>query len=168
MAKMTPSTKTLMGINGGYFDPKDRPLGLLITEGRQINRVRRADWGVLTIRKKRARLVHTRAYKPRKRTEFAIQAGPRLVVKGKELTLKPQWARRTAIGIRDGGKTLIVVVVDGRMLTSSLATHFRTTFGCDEALNLDGGSSTQLWTELPGIKNVRGLPVANGVFLVPR
>ena len=61
---------------------------------------------------------------------------------------------RTAVGIRDGGKTLVLVVIDGRKKGVAVGMSLRETadvmlkFGCRDALNLDGGGSSML-----GIRN---------------
>lgn len=62
---------------------------------------------------------------------------------------------RTAIGLRDGGRTLLVVVVDGRqapysvgMTLRELAVLFRA-LGATDALNLDGGGSSAIVTADP-------------------
>ena len=57
---------------------------------------------------------------------------------------------RTAVGIADGGKTLVLVVVDGRrageaagMSLIELGDLMRG-LGCQDALNLDGGGSSEM------------------------
>jgi hypothetical protein len=57
---------------------------------------------------------------------------------------------RTAVGIADNGKTLVMVVVDGRrageavgMSLTELADLMKQ-LGCRDAINLDGGGSTEL------------------------
>lgn len=62
---------------------------------------------------------------------------------------------RTAAGIADGGKTLVLVVVDGRrageaagMSLTELADLMRQQ-GCSDALNLDGGGSSELLVRDP-------------------
>ncbi len=158
-----------LAVNGGFFDPSFRALGLLVSAGKQLNRLRRADWGVLSVtRRGSAKLVHTRNYKRRSGTDFAIQSGPRLVTDGRLLSLKAQSARRTAIGIPPGGRELVLVVVRSPMLTMELARHMRDTLGCRYAVNLDGGSSTQLWSKHARVRNETGFPVANAVLVSPR
>ncbi|HZZ41442.1 MAG TPA: phosphodiester glycosidase family protein [Tepidisphaeraceae bacterium] len=62
---------------------------------------------------------------------------------------------RTAVGIGNGGKTLFLVVVDGRTKTSKgmslreLAEEF-VKLGAEEAINLDGGGSSVLAIRDPG------------------
>ncbi len=168
LAELRTGDDALLAVNGGYFDPQMRSLGLLVSQNRELNSLRKADWGVLMVDlQHRARLIHTRDYKRMKSTAFAIQAGPRLLVAGKPTSLKPQWGRRTALGITKERTTVILVVTTESMLLSRLAEVF-VELGCDYALNLDGGSSTQLSTRLSGIENVKGVRVANAVVFAPR
>ena len=160
-----------LGVNGGFFDPQRRPLGLLVRDGKILNRLRKADWGVLFVKKRgrRAQLVHTREFSTRRarRAAFAIQVGPRLVVKGAPVGLKPQIARRTFIGLRDHGRTLIVGVTEGRAVESNELARLVAApvaeggLACHDALMLDGGPSTQLFAavgdhvvNLPGAYDV--------------
>jgi len=67
---------------------------------------------------------------------------------------KPGFARgphpRTAVGIRDGGKTLVLVVIDGRKKGVAVGMSLKETaeimmkYGCTDAVNLDGGGSSML------------------------
>ena len=164
-AELAAGTGATLAVNGGFFAPDYRPLGLLVSRGRTLNRLRRADWGVLWVRNGRSHVLHSRAYRHRPHTEFAIQAGPRLVVRGKPLHFKAQSARRTALGVLPGGRELVLVVLDRRVSTLALAELLSGPLGCRWALNLDGGSSTQLWSKA---HRVQGLPVANAVLVVPR
>ncbi len=71
---------------------------------------------------------------------------------------KPGFARgphpRTAVGIRDNGNTLVLVVIDGRKKGVAVGTSLKETadimlkYGCTDAVNLDGGGSSML-----GIRN---------------
>jgi exopolysaccharide biosynthesis protein len=57
---------------------------------------------------------------------------------------------RTAVGVADDGRTLILVVVDGRRPEKSVGmslaklADLMLQLGCDDALNLDGGGSSTL------------------------
>ena len=67
---------------------------------------------------------------------------------------KPGFARgphpRTAVGIRDDGKTLVLVVIDGRKKGVAVGMSLKETaevmlkYGCSDAVNLDGGGSSML------------------------
>lgn len=169
VSELGPVAKALFAVNGGYFDERGRPLGLLVSQSRPLNRLRRTDWGVLSVDGGgRAALVHTRDYKPKATTEFAMQAGPRLVVDGEILKLKPQWDRRTAIGITTDPHRVVIVVTRTAVSLDALAHLFKDALGCPFALNLDGGSSTQLWADGTGLTAIPGFAVANAVAAVPR
>jgi exopolysaccharide biosynthesis protein len=62
---------------------------------------------------------------------------------------------RTAVGIRDDG-TVLLLVADGRhkqaegLSLTELQQIFRW-LGCRDALNLDGGGSSVLWTDAYGV-----------------
>lgn len=150
-AEMQRRSGALAVINGSFFDTDLKPMGLLISESQTVNKLRRADWGVFTVSgARKATLVHTRDYSESKGgpAEFAIQSGPRLVVEGKPLSMKPNLARRSALCIRPDGQTLIIATA-GPVLLEELAevlsrSDATSGFGCEYALNLDGGSSTQL------------------------
>ena len=57
---------------------------------------------------------------------------------------------RTAVGVADAGRTLVLVVVDGRRPETSVGmsldelADLMLKLGCDDALNLDGGGSSVL------------------------
>ena len=165
----------LGGINGTYFDENDRPLGLTITQGRPLTPLRKADWGVFYVDDSGAHLAHTREYTGADTVRFAIQCGPRLVVDGRPVKLKLQSARRTAIGVDADGHILLVVTTGqpfradhfARLLAASPAAGG---LGCRDALNLDGGASSQMYLSAGGVTcNVRGADaVANAVVVQTR
>ena len=132
-------------VNGGYFDGQGRPMGLRVTRGQRQKGLRKANWGVFWIAKGRARISHTKDFAPATRPLEAIQCGPRLVVKGRVTDLKEQWGRRTGMGIDRQGR-VVLAVSDGELTLREWAKIFADPNGlnCPDALNLDGGGSTQL------------------------
>lgn len=162
----------LVTINGSFFDSNDIPLGLLVSEGHQKSPLRKVDWGVLSLREGKPRIVHTRDWKSDDDVTFAIQTGPRLVVAGKTLSLKPNLARRSAVCIDPRGR-LLLVVTEGPLMLAELAEVLRRPtseagLGCRDAINLDGGSSTQLYFSLKGapdgVVSSDKVPIVLGVF----
>jgi len=138
-------------VNGGFFDERGAPLGLRISEGRRRSPLRRnVDWGVLLLDAGHARIVHCRDLDPHDPATGAIQVGPRLVVHGQPLTLKPQRARRTAVALEPGGAALTLVAVDAAIDANDLAQRLAAS-GFDSAILLDGGPSTQLAVELGSV-----------------
>jgi uncharacterized protein YigE (DUF2233 family) len=131
-------------VNGGFFDERHRPLGLRLVQGRpRVPFRRKVDWGVLLLEGGKARIVHSRDRPAQPSALGAIQVGPRLVVAGKALKLKPQWARRTAVALDSGGGALTLVIADTPVEANELAARLAAS-GFDSALLLDGGPSTQL------------------------
>ena len=134
----------LAAINGGYFDEQTRAIGLRIADGKRTNPFySKANWGVFTIRDGKAAIAHTRDYQGSPTTQQAMQCGPRLVVNGQPTDLKPQSARRSGLGITAGGQ-VILAVCDGALSFDEWAKVWADDLQCRDAINLDGGPSTQL------------------------
>jgi len=141
------STKSIAAINGGFFDENNHSLGLRQSAGKELSHLRHANWGVFYIKEGKAHILHTRDFSkadPKSITE-AIQCGPRLVVDGHPTDLKDQWGRRTGIGITAQGKVLLAVC-NSELSLRQWAIFWAAKDGlhCQQALNLDGGGSTQL------------------------
>ncbi len=101
----------VLAVNGGFFDESGAPMGLVRTGGQETNPLRHADWGVFWVAGETAGIVHARAWRahPEAGATEAIQAGPRLVVDGQPMKLKPQVARRTVICVRRPGQVVLLV-----------------------------------------------------------
>ncbi len=174
IAELADQVAAPLAVNGSFFDERGRPLGLLVDRRRELNPLRRADWGVLAVRGGRASLVHTKAWRG-PTPDFAIQVGPRVVVDGGPVKLKAQIARRVAIGIIDPQTLVVVISVGPPVESNALARVMAASeadggLGCHDALMLDGGGSAQLQARVNGRRHgVRGQwPVPNGVAFVPR
>jgi len=141
--------KSLAIINGGFFDPQGKTLGLRVSDGEKKGGLHDADWGVFFIRKGKAGVLHTREFKRQytslRNISQAVQCGPRLVVDGQTTDLKPQTARRTGVGIQRDGR-IIIAVSEGALAFDDWANLWAASDGlnCRDALNLDGGGSTQI------------------------
>jgi len=169
----------LVAINGTFFDPAGKPLGLLVDSGRQLNPLRRADWGVFSVEGNVARLVHTRTWRRRPKAaalpEFALQVGPRIVVDGRATKLKAQVARRALLGI-DGAGRVVLGVTTGAPAESNAVAELaarpepRGGLGWRQGLMLDGGPSAQLDVAVDRVRvqHLGGWGVPNGVVVVPR
>ncbi|MCC5791703.1 MAG: phosphodiester glycosidase family protein [Legionellaceae bacterium] len=165
-------TSAAIAFNGGFFDKQYRPLGLRISNGQRINPIKQVSWwGIFYLKHQRAFIASPREYIPSRQLDFALQSGPRLIINGRIPPLKPGRAQRTALGITPQGQVIVVVTDNVALSTSELATLMQSPpLSCRNALNLDGGSSTQLWVNLPDFKlNVHGFSnVSDVVLLVPK
>lgn len=169
----------LAAVNASYFDERNRPLGYL-RQGRQVLVAEVASGaafgGVFFLDGAgRARVVHRSRFTPGA-WSLALQAGPRLLDDGRPVQgLKdPSRARRTGVAVDRQGRVLLYATApEGRptlaeMQAIAAAPTHRGGLGAWEALNLDGGSSTQMSVRAPGLRlDVPGLspvPVALGAF----
>ena len=143
-------TNAEVAVNAGFFDPSSKPVGLAMSDGIILSRVSTTmSGGVVTFDGERARLFASEGFTTPEGTRFAIQCKPRLVVDGAPNIRSDdgQRSERTALCLRDGGKTIEVVIVreeSGAATGPSLFAlgRFLARRGCEGALNLDGGPST--------------------------
>lgn len=162
-------SKALLTINGGFFDHNHRPLGLRIGNQQQYSPLKRISWwGVFYIKDQKPYLSGLRNYKSNEDIDFAVQSGPRLLVHGRIPALKPGRAERSALGISPDGRVIILVTENAPMTTTALAELFRSPpLNCKEALNLDGGSSSQLYADIGSLKlNVHGYSNVSDAIVV--
>jgi exopolysaccharide biosynthesis protein len=159
---------SIAAVNGGFFDPEGHSLGLRVARGQRVSRLRQADWGVFFVRHGSAHIVHTRDFTSRRGVSDAVQCGPRLVVQGRPIQLKPQWARRTGIGVQRDGRVVIAVADDALSFGGWAALWAaRNGLNCNDALNLDGGGSTQLSLHTPerSVEIFGAVPVPDAVII---
>jgi uncharacterized protein YigE (DUF2233 family) len=171
--ELAKKTHALAAINGGFFMPGFQPLGLLIMDGKEVNPLRNADWGVFLVENHSAQIIHTREYRDGRNIFQALQVGPRLVVRGRELQMKKQKARRAAVGITAKNQIILVHTNDTEVYAQDLARIFclpesQGGLECVDALSLDGGPSAQMYVEYKSLKidipGGWGVPNGIGVF----
>jgi uncharacterized protein YigE (DUF2233 family) len=141
-------------INGGFFerDGRDRlsPSGLLIIDGKIVaEEHQRAGSGVLYATEGGVAIVPRKDFRDRSRVKHALQVGPLLVDPGGVKGIyknDPERHNRSAICLR--GTSFTAFVVEGGISLFQFADLLSRPrdgggFGCDIAINLDGGPSTQ-------------------------
>jgi uncharacterized protein YigE (DUF2233 family) len=149
-------------VNGGFFDPEGKPVGLAVSDGAVLSRLGKSlSGGVLTSDGLHAELFAAEGFVLPDGGTFAIQCRPRLVVQ-RSANVKSddgKRAERTALCTRAAGRIVDVVVVrgsdDGESPGPSLfaLAHHLAAAGCESALNLDGGPSTGVaWREGEQVK----------------
>jgi uncharacterized protein YigE (DUF2233 family) len=142
----------LAGVNGGYFDPADAPVGLLVSGGRMISPLRKAKLltGVLYASRSKVDVVRKTGFAMSDRVRAAVQCGPLLVehnapVRGLNET---RAARRTIAAVDGKGRVLLGVssaISLAQMGQVLCLTNASGDFNVMRALNLDGGSSSAFW-----------------------
>ncbi|PJD90689.1 MAG: hypothetical protein CK424_08445 [Legionella sp.] len=165
-------SQALIALNGGFFNPNKVPLGLRLSDHQILNPLKRISWWwIFSIKQYTAAITSPYEFRRQNSSDFAIQAGPRLLIAGKIPALKPGFANRSALGIDTQGRILIVVTENLPMTTTDLAYTLKNApLNCVDALNLDGGSSSQLYANMPNFKlNVPGFAqVSDAIVVKPR
>lgn len=135
-------------VNGGFFDPQWRPLGMRISHGLSRIPLRpHVDWGVFVIRSSRAHILHSRQYQATPVGDAGIQVGPRLLVAGQPTKLKPPLAYRSALAVDSTGRYLTVVSTAVPVDANVLAKALQRLGEFSDAVLLDGGPSAQLFAQ---------------------
>jgi len=113
LASAMSRINALAGVNGGYFDPEDAPVGLLVSEGRVLSPSRKAKLltGVLCTTQNQVDIVRTTHFTMTKKVKAAVQCGPLLIERGAPVPglndTRP--ARRTFAAVDGEGHALIGV-----------------------------------------------------------
>jgi len=149
LARVLRDTGASLVINGGFFDPSERPEGLVVSEGQILSaRSDTLGGGVVVISGGRAALAPAAGFVAPAGAALAIQARPRLVVDAGSVIARDDGraAERTALCLRDQGREIEVVVARGEVAgkgpTLAMLADMLVSRGCEAALNLDGGPST--------------------------
>ena len=143
--------KFLVGVNGGYFDPEYKPIGLLVMDGNVVAPLQKARLlsGVLSASPKKFQISRVAEFSLAQKPETAVECGPMLVdlgkaVRGLEST---RMARRTFVAVNGGDRAALAFCSDVSLadLANILAIVTIPDFKIQRALNLDGGSSSAFW-----------------------
>lgn len=167
----------LAGVNGGYFDPEYRPIGLLMVDGTVVAPLQKARLltGVLSASGKKIQISRVAEFSLNQKPEAAVESGPMLVDLGKSVRglESSKLARRTFAAVTAGDKAALGFCSDVTLadLSKVLASVAIPDFKIQRAINLDGGSSSAFW-----FKRANGSafsiseqkPVRDFVAIVPR
>jgi len=141
--------KCLCGVNGGYFDPEFKPIGLRVADGRTFSALRRARLitGILLQSDRGIDVIRVGEFYRTKKVIAAIQSGPFLVEGNKPIRglNDSQVARRTFAGIASNDHAVLGVcsgVSLAELANILAATPVAADIKIRRAMNLDGGSST--------------------------
>ncbi|HEY2103541.1 MAG TPA: phosphodiester glycosidase family protein [Chthoniobacterales bacterium] len=142
----------LAGVNGGYFDPNFRPIGLLVSGGGIISPLTRARLltGVLCASSNGIEILRLREFSRKRKFDEAVECGPFLIDFGKRIQGldDTRSARRTFAALGRGGNAAFGVssYLTLAQLSDALSSvRLRDDFKIWRAMNLDGGSSSAFW-----------------------
>ena len=167
----------LAGVNGGYFDPEYRPIGLLIVDGKMVTPLQKSRLlsGVLSSTANKVQITRVSEFSLNQKPNAAVECGPMIVdagksVRGLEAT---KGARRTFAAVGAGDKAAVGFCSDVTLadLSNILAVVSIPDFKIQRAINLDGGSSSAFWfkrANRSAFSIGEQKPVRDFVTIVPR
>ena len=101
----------LAAVNGGYFDPDYKLIGLLIVDGTIIAPLQKARLlsGVLSVAAKKVQISRVAEFSLAQKPEAAVESGPMLVDLGKSVRglESTRAARRTFVAVGPGDKAAL-------------------------------------------------------------
>lgn len=171
------SNHCIAGVNGGYFHPDFRPVGLVVSNGETLHGFERARLltGVLGVDAGGPRLQRNSEFEHHEGLAHALQSGPFLVDQGEPVAglndVRP--ARRTVVATDGDGNWLLAVLSPVTLAAAAeilSSSEIFPGFPVRRALNLDGGSSSGLWvdtTPKPFYQREFN-PVRNFIGIVPQ
>ncbi|MBK1854573.1 phosphodiester glycosidase family protein [Verrucomicrobiaceae bacterium 5K15] len=173
----------LAAINGGFFTPEGKPLGLLVETSTRRGHLNRSSLGagVFISNQSRASIVRRETYQKTANSWNAynlLQTGPMLVENSRSVTGLSKKSSRTRSFIAWDGQNHWAIGYTSActldQLAKALAGNSPAGFKIKTAVNLDGGRSSDLWVGSGvrgGGKTHRGFlnkPVRNYLVLINR
>ena len=148
-------------INGGFFTPEGKPLGILVASGIKRGSLNQSSLGagIFISSKNKSAIVRREHYAPSSVThnvENLLQAGPILIEHGKPtIGLSDNNARPRSFIAWDGKHHWAIGHIDSSTLAAAARALSETSligFKASAVLNLDGGRSSDLWAgpRVPG------------------
>lgn len=152
LAETMTREKCVAGVNGGYFDPEYKPVGLLVSDGRVVMQKQKARLlsGVVSVVNGRVQIQRAAEFSAKANATNARQCGPFLVERGAAVPgLNDTRAARRTFVVSNGAEraaigysTHVTLAQLGRILaTPGVAGDLK----IQRALNMDGGSSSGFW-----------------------
>jgi len=165
---------TVAIINSSYFDTQGNPLAYLRCDGKLINKKVATHGlysGIFFVKQGRPYIVHASKFDPAIEISDAVQAGPRLISKGKNIVgLKNIYAIHHRSGIALDRKGNIIIYATNSQYSGvswNTLQHILKLkkIGGYEVLNLDGGGSTQMYISTTNFEDyIRGLsPIPSAI-----
>lgn len=152
LAKAMAQRGALAGVNGGYFDPQDAPVGLLVSDGKILSPLRKAKLlaGVLFATRDKIGITRASGFVMSKSVRSAVQCGPLLVERSAPIAGldHARAARRTFAAVDGRGHAALGVSSAVSLANLGQILALRNVLGEVKpvrALNLDGGSSSGFW-----------------------
>ena len=149
---LVDKSRAVLGINANFFDEHSRPLGVVISNGnfhQDVHKGGNTLTGIFQRSRRGPSIIHRGDFSSKKISE-AIQAGPRILTNKKAVTVRANsnaHSRRSGVCI-DEENRVVFFITSGMLGVTipELQTLLRLPeIACKDALNLDGGGSSQLF-----------------------
>ena len=157
------NSSAIAAINLNFFDKKGRPLGLIISGGKEKQGLLRGNRllnGVFSLSKGRAQITVEKDFRPlNPKTslvpDIAIQSGPLLMLNTALAAdhLSPRATRRSGIALTVDSSLILFATISrfpGAKLSQIQEMLGDPKLGITSAINLDGGTSSQLFVAKTG------------------
>ncbi len=149
---LTLKNKAFAGINANFYGRNDKPLGLVISEGKTLNQLHRSGsvlTGVFYLVNNKPRIAHRDNFQKISPT-LALQAGPRIISDKKKLSFKKSNGptRRSGIAITSKNEIILYATKSrfpGARLEDIQDVFSMPTLAVTDVLNFDGGGSSQFY-----------------------
>jgi len=151
MSEWMKNTGASAMINGGYFDAKNHPTGLLISDGQAAGASYNGFGGMLATDAQgnvTLRSLHDQPYDNGEQLQQATQSSPMLVINGQrtQFTANTDFKRRSVVATDKQGHLLLIASPAQEFTLDEMADLMSSSdLSIQNALNLDGGSSTGLY-----------------------
>ena len=151
MSAWMKKTGALAMINGGYFDATNKPEGLLISGGQAAGTSYVGFGGMLSVDAQgnvRLRSLRNQPYDSGEQLQQATQSSPMLVINGQrtQFSANAQFQRRSVVATDKQGHLLLIASPAQEFTLDEIASLLADSdLSIQNALNLDGGSSTGLY-----------------------
>ena len=159
VSEWAAAVKPVALINGGFFDAEKKATALVIFDGIVRGESYEGFGGMVVINSDGAfelRSLRQQPYDPQEPLRQAMQSAPMLIQPGgtiSDLEADDERARRSAIARDTSGRILLIACDWPAFTLDELATLLKESdLEIDAALNLDGGRSTGLYLQTPGMR----------------
>lgn len=160
-AEMRNRKNALLAINAGFFDldkeSRLSPVGMIVVDGKELNpfdadKAKNPLTGILFAKDGRIGAMPARDYTPGSRFDAALQTGPLVVDPGGKNGIRSNGfdrQNRSVVCLTNDAEKPVIVQVSGGLSLYEVGQLLSTGepdggFGCERAINLDGGPSSQV------------------------
>ncbi len=151
MSAWMKQTGAVAMINGGYFDARNKPTGLLISNGQVSGSSYDGFGGMLAVDAQgnlSLRSLRDQPYDSGEQLQQATQSSPMLMINGQrtQFTANSDFQRRSVVATDKQGHLLLIASPSQEFTLDEMADLLAgSDLSIKNALNLDGGSSTGLY-----------------------